>query len=103
MITTTDQRRDSAPWAGKSSGEQPDPEVTARAQRAGPYTARYRAEILAEYEGLDKEGKGARLRREGLSSSLISMWHKQRDRRALQGETWPGGGASGLSGLPQKR
>jgi transposase len=57
----------------------PDPEVPAK-PRSRTYTAAYKARILAEYESLDKAGKGALLRREGLYSSLISAWQKQRDR-----------------------
>jgi hypothetical protein len=40
--------------------------------------------ILAEYERRDRDGKGALLRREGLYTSLISEWRKQRDQGALQ-------------------
>ena len=61
----------------------PDPEVPERAKRRS-YSARYKLEILAEYDGLDREGKGAVLRREGLYSSLISEWRKQRDKGALE-------------------
>ena len=61
----------------------PNPEVPERAKRRS-YTARYKLEILAEYEILDREGKGALLRREGLYTSLISEWRKQRDRGALE-------------------
>ena len=57
----------------------PDPEVPAK-PRSRTYTAAYKARILAEYESLDKAGKGALLRREGLYSSLISAWQKQRDK-----------------------
>ncbi len=60
----------------------PDPEVPERAKRRS-YRARYKLEILGEYEILDREGKGALLRREGLYSSLISEWRKQRDKGAL--------------------
>lgn len=60
----------------------PDPEVPERAKRRS-YRARYKLEILAEYDGLDREGKGALLRREGLYSSLLSEWRKQRDKGAL--------------------
>ena len=49
----------------------PDPEVPAKA-RSRRYSASYKARILDEYEQLDKAGKGALLRREGLYSSLIS-------------------------------
>jgi transposase len=60
----------------------PNPEVPERAKRRS-YPARYKLEVLAEYEDLDREGKGALLRREGLYSSLISEWRKQRDKGAL--------------------
>lgn len=46
----------------------PDPEVPERA-KTRTYTAAYKARILAEYEELDKAGKGALLRREKLYSS----------------------------------
>ena len=69
----------------------PDPEVPERAQRPRSYSARYKAEILDEYERLDKAGKGALLRREGLYTSLISEWRKQRDRGALQALATPSG------------
>jgi transposase len=60
----------------------PDPQVDERASRR-TYTARYKLEVLAEYEQLDKAGKGALLRREGLYTSLISAWREQRDKGAL--------------------
>ena len=71
--------------------EIPDPEVPERAKRPRSYSARYKAEILVEYERLDKAGKGALLRREGLYTSLISEWRKQRDRGALQALATPSG------------
>lgn len=61
----------------------PDPEVPERAKRRS-YSARYKLEVLAEYEGLDRDAKGSLLRREGLYTSLISEWRKQRDRGALE-------------------
>ena len=63
--------------------EVPDPQVPERAKRRS-YTARYKAEILAEYDRLDRDGRGALMRREGLYSSLISEWRKQRDKGALE-------------------
>jgi transposase len=69
----------------KSGGsDEPDPEVTERARGPRRYSAKYKLAILTEYEGLDKAGKGALLRREGLYTSLISEWRKQRDRGALE-------------------
>jgi transposase-like protein len=63
--------------------EQPEPEVPERATRR-TYSAQYKLRILAEYERRDRDGKGALLRREGLYTSLISEWRKQRDQGALQ-------------------
>lgn len=50
--------------------------------RPAPVHAEYKARILAEYDTLDKQGKGALLRREGLHSSLITNWREQRARGA---------------------
>ena len=77
--------------ADAMSDEIPDPEVPERVKRPRSYSARYKAEILAEYEILDREGKGALLRREGLYTSLLSEWRKQRDRGALQALGKPSG------------
>jgi transposase len=63
--------------------EVPDPQVPERAKRRS-YTAKYKAEILAEYDALDRDGKGALLRREGLYTSLISEWRKQAAKGALE-------------------
>jgi transposase-like protein len=68
----------------------PDPEVPAKA-KTRTYTAAYKARILAEYEELDKAGKGALLRREGLYTSLISAWRQQRDQGALAALAKPAG------------
>ena len=68
----------------------PDPQVPARA-RSRTYSAAYKARILEEYESLDKAGKGALLRREGLYTSLISAWRIQRDQGALQALAKPVG------------
>jgi transposase len=57
--------------------------VDARATRRR-YGATYKLEILAEYETLDREGKGDLLRREVLYTSLLSEWRKQRDRGAFE-------------------
>jgi transposase-like protein len=78
--------------AGGSNGNKdPDPEVPERARGPRRYSAKYKAQILEEYEQLDKAGKGALLRREGLYTSLISEWRKQRDRGALEALAKPAG------------
>jgi len=69
----------------------PDPEVSERARGPRRYPAKYKARILEEYEGLSKGDKGALLRREGLYSSLISEWRKQRDRGGLSALAKPSG------------
>jgi transposase-like protein len=73
-----------------SNHQAPDPEVPAKAQKRA-FSASYKARILAEYETLDKAGRGALLRREGLYSSLIFIWQKQRDRGAREGLSRPVG------------
>lgn len=62
----------------------PDPEVPERPRPPRSDPAAYKLRIVEEYEQLDKAGKGALLRREGLYTSLISEWRKQRDKGALQ-------------------
>lgn len=69
----------------------PDPEVAERARGPRRYPAKYKARILDEYEGLSKGDKGALLRREGLYSSLISEWRKQRDRGGFKALAKPSG------------
>jgi len=70
--------------------EVPDPQVPERASRR-TYTAKYKLKVLAEYEAADRAGKGALLRREGLYTSLVSEWRKQRDRGALAALSTPRG------------
>jgi transposase-like protein len=75
---------------GSSNERVPDPEVPAKA-RSRRYSASYKAKVLAEYEELDKVGKGALLRQEGLYTSLISAWRQQRDQGALAALAKPAG------------
>jgi transposase len=85
VTTTTDHFLDARAQSGATDDMTGlDPEVPERARGPRRYSARYKAQILEEYERLDKAGKGALLRREGLYTSLISEWRKQRDRGALQ-------------------
>ena len=71
-------------------GEVPDPQVPEKAKRR-TYTAKYKRDILAEYEACDKEGKGALLRREGLYTSLITAWRHQRDKAVMEALARPAG------------
>ena len=63
--------------------EPAESEVTERATRR-VFSAQYKLRVLAEYERRDRDGKSALLRREGLYTSSISEWRKQRDEGALQ-------------------
>ncbi|MEV7971511.1 hypothetical protein AB0O34_36835 [Sphaerisporangium sp. NPDC088356] len=76
--------------ARQSDPEIPDPQVRERVVTRR-YTAAYKARILEEYDQLDKAGKGALMRREGLYSSLISSWRTARDHGAEQALARPVG------------
>ncbi|MDP9842177.1 transposase-like protein [Streptosporangium lutulentum] len=76
--------------ASKLDPQIPDPQVRERAA-VRRYTAAYKARILAEYDQLDKAGKGALMRREGLYSSLISSWKTARDHGASEALARPVG------------
>ena len=64
----------------------PDPEVPAKAQRRR-FSAQYKKRVLDEADACKgKPGAiGALLRREGLYSSHLTTWHKQRERGELEG------------------
>jgi transposase len=74
------QRSAAAAKAGADSGASwPDPEVVAKAKRR-TYTAEYKQRILEEAEAVaaTRGGVGALLRREGLYSSLLATWRRER-------------------------
>ena len=60
-----------------------EPEVSERATRR-VFSPQYKLRILEEYERRDRNGRGALLRREGLYTSSISEWRRQREEGALQ-------------------
>ncbi|MDQ3166884.1 MAG: hypothetical protein M3Q17_12165 [Actinomycetota bacterium] len=60
----------------------PDPEVRAPNRS---YAPKYKLQVLAEVDAAETRGQvGEIMRREGLYSSLISEWRKQRERGALE-------------------
>ncbi len=62
----------------------PDPEVLAKATRR-TFTARYKLSILEQAETCKTEGElGQLLRREGLYSSYLTTWRRQREAGALR-------------------
>ena len=67
-----------------SRASDPDPEVPAKVQRRR-FPAAYRLRILKAVDACKKPGEvGALLRREGLYSSLLTNWRRQREAGALQ-------------------
>jgi transposase-like protein len=60
----------------------PDPEVPERSSGRRQFSAKYKAKVLAEYDALPRSARGALLRREGLYSSLIVTWRRQRHQGA---------------------
>ena len=70
---------------GASVVDAPDPEVVPKAKRRR-FSAEYKLRILREADACTESGEiGALLRREGLYSSLLSDWRRQRDDGALAG------------------
>ncbi len=69
----------------------PDPEVPERSAGRRQFSAKYKTKVLAEYETLPRSARGAMLRREGLYSSLITTWTRQRDQGAETALAKPAG------------
>ena len=66
----------------------PDPEVVAKPKRRA-YTAQYKLSILQEAEAAaaTRGGIGSLLRREGLYSSLLATWRRERANGILEALT----------------
>jgi transposase-like protein len=65
----------------------PNPEVIVKAERRH-FTAEYKQRILQEADACSQRGEiGTLLRREGLYSSHLDTWRRQRTRGVLQGLT----------------
>jgi len=88
--TMTD-RKDAPPAGGASRPPEPaairprDPEVVEKPKRR-VFAAEYKLRILAEADACTQPGElGALLRREGLYSSNLSCWRRQRNEGVLRG------------------
>src|SRR5436190_4673571 len=69
---------------GAAPKPRPDPEVVPQAKRRR-FTAEYKQRILADADrAKGSGGVGALLRREGLYSSLLTTWRRERDAVVLQ-------------------
>ena len=65
--------------SGVAGTQSPDPEVTPKAKRRS-FSAAYKKKILAEVDDAAGTGNiGGILRREGLYSSTLTSWRKERD------------------------
>jgi transposase-like protein len=81
----SDIERKLTPSADEEEARAPDPEVLPRAERR-QYTGQYKLRILEEVDRCTERGQiGALLRREGLYSSHLSKWRRQRAEGELQG------------------
>ena len=70
---------------GSSPAGQPNPEVVAQSRRR-TFNLDYRRRIVAEADGCHEAGQvGALLRREGLYSSHLTTWRRQRERGEWDG------------------
>ena len=79
----SEPQRSAAPakaGADSAFASRPDPEVVAKPKRR-TYTAEYKERILEEATAAaaTRGGIGALLRREGLYSSLLHVWRRERD------------------------
>ena len=91
-----DEKTDDAAGVGAEGGRRPTvvpapaaagPEMSDRPRRR-TFTAQTKLRVLAETDGAaDVGGIGAILRREGLYSSTLTDWRRQRDSGALGGLT----------------
>ena len=72
---------------GTGQAQQPDPEVVAKAKPRS-FSVAYKLRILEEADGCDERGQiGALLRREGLYSSHLTTWRRQREAGKLAGSS----------------
>jgi transposase len=78
------ERGESGRGARGASGAVPDPELVERPRRRR-FTAKYKLEILEQAEACTRPGQiGELLRREGLYTSHLTAWRKQRRSGALK-------------------
>jgi len=81
----TNKRHQVRPLNGNRVSARPDPEVVAQAKRRN-FSAAYKLGILREADQCEQAGQiGALLRREGLYSSHLTTWRRQRKAGQLAG------------------
>jgi transposase len=73
--------------ASEESSDRPDPEVPEKTPRRR-FTAKYKLDVLKKADSCTQPGElGALLRREGLYSSNLTTWRRQRDQGVLDAMT----------------
>ncbi len=83
-VDNVSARRDGRAAVAATATAMPDPEVAAKPTRRR-FTAEYKLQILREAESQREPGAiGALLRREGLYSTHLSAWRRERERGALE-------------------
>ncbi len=81
----SEEERAGGATASAERAPAPDPEVPAKATRRR-FTAEYKLRILKEAEACKRPGElGALLRREGLYTSHLAAWRRQRETGSLKG------------------
>ena len=81
----TKKRNQAQSLNGNQVSDQPDPEVVPQARRRN-FSAAYKLGILKEADQCEQTGQiGALLRREGLYSSHLTTWRRQRKAGQLAG------------------
>jgi len=84
-VAETEGARRASGVSASGAGAVPDPEVAEKPKRRR-FSAEYRLRIVREADACKEPGEiGALLRREGLYSSLLTAWRRQRDAGALEG------------------
>jgi len=84
-LAETEGARRASGVSANGAGDIPDPEVAEKPKRRR-FSAEYRLRIVREADSCNEPGAiGALLRREGLYSSLLTAWRRQRDTGALAG------------------
>ena len=69
--------------SGPDTSKDPDPQVEPQKAKRRKFSAKQKLKILDEIDALDRGEVGAYLRRNGLYSSSVSTWRKQRDKGQL--------------------
>lgn len=92
MGTTNAHRADVVPIkatpAGASVSPKPDPEVRSDKKPRRRFTASYKLRILQQADSCTEPGQiGALLRKEGIYSSNLTTWRKQREKGILDSLT----------------